>query len=174
MLRWTLGRFARLQDVCGEVTNFMSQVAESDEHTKTKLAELTDKVVDLSNGLIGLASSVRHTQDEQLKTARQASKSLGDVSWQLSGVGKGVNTSVKESLLSIGKMISQLDSNVGKQCKAQDETNSLLKGLNTLMKALVDVEQRKTTLVEIHLNSLLSCSSFLVESRACACAILKG
>ncbi|CAK9003866.1 unnamed protein product, partial [Durusdinium trenchii] len=124
----------RAGDVCGEVTNFMSQVAESDEHTKTKLAELTDKVVDLSNGLIGLASSVRHTQDEQLKTARQASKSLGDVSWQLSGVGKGVNTSVKESLLSIGKMISQLDSNVGKQCKAQDETNSLLKGLNTLMK----------------------------------------
>ena len=46
-----------------------------------------------------------------------------------------------------GKMISQLDSNVGRQSKAQDETNSLLKNLNTLMKSLVDVEQRKTTLV---------------------------
>ena len=116
MLRWTLGRFGRLQDVCGEVTNFMSQVAESEGNTKIKFTELSEKLVDLSNGLVGLASSVRHTQDEQLKASRQATKSLGDIGWQLSGV----NTSVKESLLSLGKLLSQIDSNVGRQSKAQD------------------------------------------------------
>ena len=132
MLRWTLGRFGRLQDVCGD-TNFMTQVAESEGNTKLKFSEMSEKLVDLSNGLVGLASSLRHTQDEQLKASRQATKSLGDIGWQLSGAGKGVNTSVKESLLSLGKLLSQIDSNVGRQSKAQEETNSLLKNLNTLM-----------------------------------------
>eukprot|EP00913_Durusdinium_trenchii_P022973 g21570.t2 len=103
-----------------------------------------EKLVGLSNGLIGLGSSVRHTQDEQLKAQRQATKSLSDIGWQLSGAGKGVNTSVKESL---GKLLTQIDANVGRQGKAQEETNALLKTLNGLMKSLVDVEQRKTTLV---------------------------
>ena len=147
LLRWTLGRFGRLQDVCGDVSNFITQVAEAEGNTKIRLSEMGEKLVDLSNGLIGLGSSVRHTQDEQLKAQRQAAKSLSDIGWQLSGAGKGVNTSVKESLLSLGKLLSQIDANVGRQGKAQEETNALLKTLNGLMKSLVDVEQRKTTLV---------------------------
>ena len=130
--------------VCGDVSNFLAQVAEAEGNTKIRLSEMGEKLVGLSNGLIGLGSSVRHTQDEQLKAQRQATKSLSDIGWQLSGAGKGVNTSVKESL---GKLLTQIDANVGRQGKAQEETNALLKTLNGLMKSLVDVEQRKTTLV---------------------------
>ena len=113
-------------------------------HQRQTVAE---QLHELSNGVIGLSSSIRHTQDEQLKAARQSAKSLGDVQWQLSGVGKSVNTSTKESLLSIGKILSQLDTSVVKQGKSLDKTNSLLENLCATMKTLVDVEQRKSTLV---------------------------
>ena len=86
-------------------------------------------------------------KNEQLKAARQSAKSLTDVQWQLSSVGKSVNTSTKESLLSIGKVLSQLGTSVEKQGKSMDKTNSLLETLCSTMKTLVDVEQRKSTLV---------------------------
>ena len=64
-------------------------------------------------GSLVCSSSIRHTQDEQLKCARQSAKSVWEV----------------------------------QQGKSLDKTNSLLENLCATMKTLVDVEQRKSTLV---------------------------
>ena len=129
------------------MSEYMAQLQETDNSSKKQFNELGEKIHELSNGIIGLSSSIRHTQEEQLKAARSSAKSLTDVQWQLSGVGKSVNTSTKESLLSIGKVLSQLGTSVEKQGKSMDKTNLLLENLCSTMKTLVDVEQRKSTLV---------------------------
>ena len=125
----------------------MAQLQETDNSSKKQFNELSEKIHELSNGLIGLSSSIRHTQEEQLKAARSSAKSLTDVQWQLSGVGKSVNTSTKESLLSIGMVLSQLGTSMEKQGKSMDKTNLLLATLCSTMKELVSVEQKKSTLV---------------------------
>ena len=61
--------------------------------------------------------------------------------------GESVNTSTKESLLSIGKVLSQLGTSVEKQGKSMDKTNLLLENLCSTMKTLVDVEEKKSKLV---------------------------
>ena len=147
MLRWCLGRFSKLGDLYAHMSEFMTQLQENDTSSKKQFNVLAEKIHELSSGIIGLSSSIRHTQEEQLKAARSSAKSLTDVQWQLSGVGKSVNTSTKESLLSIGKVLSELGTSVEKQGKSMDKTNLLLENLCSTMKTLVDVEQRKSTLV---------------------------
>ena len=141
LLRWSIGRFSKLGDLYAHMSEYMAQLQETDNSSKKQFNELGEKIHELSNGIIGLSSSIRHTQEEQLKAARSSAKSLTDVQWQLSGVG------TKESLLSIGKVLSQLRTSVEKQSKSMDKTNLLLENLCSTMKTLVDVEQRKSTLV---------------------------
>ena len=112
LLRWSIGRFSKLSDLYAHMSDYMAQLQETDNSSKKQFNELSEKIHELSNGLIGLSSSIRHTQEEQLKAARSSAKSLTDMQWQLSGVGKSVNTSTKESLLSIGKVLSQLGTSV--------------------------------------------------------------
>ena len=147
LLRWGIGRFSKLSDLYAHMSDYMAQLQETDNSSKKQFNDLSGKIHELSNGLIGLSSSIRHTQEEQLKAARSSAKSLTDVQWQLSGVGKSVNTSTKESLLSIGKVLSQLGTSVEKQGKSMDKTNLLLENLCSTMKTLVDVEEKKSKLV---------------------------
>ena len=147
LLRWSIGRFSKLSDLYAHMSDYMAQLQETDNSSKKQFNDLSGKIHELSNGLIGLSSSIRHTQEEQLKAARSSAKSLTDVQWQLSGVGKSVNTSTKESLLSIGKVLSQLGTSVEKQGKSMDKTNLLLENLCSTMKTLVDVEEKKSKLV---------------------------
>ena len=147
LLRWSIGRFSKLSDLYAHMSDYMAQLQETDNSSKKQFNELGEKIHELSNGIIGLSSSIRHTQEEQLKAARSSAKSLTDVQWQLSGVGKSVNTSTKESLLSMGKVLSQLGTSVEKQGKSMDKTNLLLENLCSTMKTLVDVEEKKSKLV---------------------------
>ena len=64
------------------MSNFITTVAESESATKVRLEGMGAKLVELSNGIVG----------------------LGDICWQLSGTGKGINASVKAALLSLGKL----------------------------------------------------------------------
>ena len=127
----------------GEVSNFITSVAEAEQNTKVRLESRTTQLVELSNGLVGLGASLRHTEEEHLKSQRSATKSLSDICWQVSGSGKGSHTSVKESLLALGKLLSQVDAQIGRQGKLQEEPNKLLGSLNDLMKQLVEVEKKK-------------------------------
>ena len=141
LLRWAVGRFGRLQDITGEVSSFITTVAESESAAKVRLEGTGAKLVELSNGIVGLGASVRHTAEESLKSQRSETKFLSDICWQLSGTGKGINTSVKETLMSLGKLLSQVDAQIGRQGKLQEESNKLLLSLNDLMKQLVEVEK---------------------------------
>ena len=76
MLRWCLGRFSKLQDLYAQMSGFMGQLQEADLSTKKQFNTMTEQIHELSIGVIGLSSSIRHTQEEQLKVARQSAKSL--------------------------------------------------------------------------------------------------
>lgn len=51
MLRWCLGRFGKLQDICGQISSFMGQVAEADLKTKQQFNTMTEQLHELSNGV---------------------------------------------------------------------------------------------------------------------------
>ena len=147
LLCWAIGRFGRLQDITEEVSNFITTVAESESAAKVRLEGMGAKLVELSNGIVGLGASVRHTAEESLKSQRSETKFLSDICWQLSGTGKGINASVKEALLSLGKLLSQVDAQISRQSKVQEDSNKLLSSLNESMKQLIEVEKKKTTMV---------------------------
>ena len=65
MLRWCLGRFSKLQDLYAQMSgfNFMGQMQEADLSTKKQFNTMTEQIHELSNGVIGLSSSIRHTQE---------------------------------------------------------------------------------------------------------------
>ena len=77
---WGIGSFGRLQDITGEVSNFITTVAESESAAKVRLEGMGAKLVDLSYGIVGLGASVRHTSEEQLKSQRSETKFLSDIS----------------------------------------------------------------------------------------------
>ena len=88
LLRWAIGRFARLQDITAEVANFIASVSESENAAKLRLEAMGTKLVELVNGIVGLSASIRHTGEESLKSQRSETKHLESISWQLSGSGK--------------------------------------------------------------------------------------
>ena len=69
LLRWSIGRFSKLSDLYAHMSDYMARLQETDNSSKKQFNELSGKIHELSNGLIGLSSSIRHTQEEQLKAA---------------------------------------------------------------------------------------------------------
>ncbi|CAK8987757.1 unnamed protein product, partial [Durusdinium trenchii] len=84
--------------------------------------------------------------DEMLKSARATAKSMSDTLWQVSGTGKTVNTPLKEVIMGVSKVVSQLDGTVTKQSKSLEKVTTLLEKLNSSMEALVEVERRKSSM----------------------------
>ena len=82
-----------------------------------------------------------------LKSARATAKSMSDTLWQVSGTGKTVNTPLKEVIMGVSKVVSQLDGTVTKQSKSLEKITTLLETLCSSMKELISVEQKKSTLV---------------------------
>ncbi|CAK9103926.1 unnamed protein product, partial [Durusdinium trenchii] len=66
---------------------------------------------------------------------------------QVSGTGKTVNTPLKEVIMGVSKVVSQLDGTVTKQSKSLEKISTLLEMLCSSMKELISVEQKKSTLV---------------------------
>ena len=143
LLRWAIGRFARLQDVTRDVANFISTVSEFEMSSKQRMEDQGLELIELVNGIIGLSASVRHTGEESSKNQRAGVKHLENISWQVSGSGKNINTSIKETTTSLGKIMSQVDSQLSKQTKNQEDTNKLLSALNDNIKKLIEIQGKK-------------------------------
>ena len=85
LLRWSVGRFSKLSELFGQLGDYVGQLSESDAKTQQHFVTTATQVHDLANGIVGLSSSVRHCQDEMLKSARATAKSMSDTLWQVSG-----------------------------------------------------------------------------------------
>ena len=147
LLRWSVGRFSKLSELFGQLLDYVGQLSESDAKTQQHFVTTATQVHNLANGIVGLSSSVRHCQDEMLKSARATAKSMSDTLWQVSGTGKTVNTPLKEVIMGVSKVVSQLDGTVTKQSKSLEKVTTLLEKLNSSMEALVEVERRKSSMV---------------------------
>ena len=147
LLRWSVGRFSKLSELFGQLGDYVGQLSESDAKTQQHFVTTATQLHDLANGIVGLSSSVRHCQDEMLKSARATAKSMSDTLWQVSGTGKTVNTPLKEVIMGVSKVVSQLDGTVTKQSKSLEKITTLLETLCSSMKELISVEQKKSTLV---------------------------
>ena len=147
LLRWSVGRFSKLSELFGQLGDYVGQLSESDAKTQQHFVTTATQLHDLANGIVGLSSSVRRCQDEMLKSARATAKSMSDTLWQVSGTGKTVNTPLKEVIMGVSKVVSQLDGTVTKQSKSLEKITTLLEKLNGSMEALVEVERRKSSLV---------------------------
>ena len=108
LLRWAIGRFARLRDVTGDLTNYLSTVSEMETSSKQRMEDLGMKILEMVNGIVGLSASVRHVSEETSKNHRAEVKHLENIAWQLGGSGKNINTSLKVTLTSSGKIMSQV------------------------------------------------------------------
>ena len=131
LLRWAISRFARLQDVTGDLANCLSTVSEMETSSKQRMEDMGMKMFEMVNGIIGLSVSVRHVSEETSKNHRAEVKHLENISWQLAGSGKNINTSLKETITSLEKIMSQVDNQVTKQTKNQEETNKLCQRLTS-------------------------------------------
>ena len=126
LLRWSVGRFSKLSELFGQLGDYVGQLSESDAKTQQHFVTTATQVRDLANGIVGLSSSIRHCQDEMLKSARATAKSMSDTLWQVSGTGKTVNTPLKEVIMGVSKVVSQLDGTVTKQSKSLEKVTTLL------------------------------------------------
>ena len=147
LLRWSVGRFSKLSELFGQLGDYVGQLSESDAKTQQHFVTTATQMHDLANGIVGLSSSVRHCQDEMLKSVRATAKSMSDTLWQVSGTGKTVNTPLKEVIMGVSKVVSQLDGTVTKQSKSLEKITVLLETLCSSMKELISVEQKKSTMV---------------------------
>ena len=147
LLRWSVGRFSKLSMLFEQLGDYIGRISESEAQMKQHFSATVTQLHDLANGVVGLSSSVRHCQDEMLKTSRATSKSMSDTLWQVSGTGKTVNAPLKEVILGVSKVVSQLDGTATKQAKSLEKITSLLEKLNGSMEALIDVERHKSSLV---------------------------
>ena len=142
LLRWAISRFARLQDVTGDLANCLSTVSEMETSSKQRMEDMGMKMFEMVNGIVGLSVSVRHVSEETSKNHRAEVKHLENISWQLAGSGKNINTSLKETITSLEKIMSQVDNQVTTQTKNQEETNKLLSTVN--LRKLIDLQGKKS------------------------------
>ncbi|CAK9059305.1 unnamed protein product [Durusdinium trenchii] len=115
LLRWAIGRFARLRDVTGDLTNYLSTVSEMETSSKQRMEDLGMKILEMVNGIVGLSASVRHVSEETSKNHR---------------------AEVKENHVAGGNQVIQ-------QTKNQEETNKLLLAMNDHLKKLIDIQGKK-------------------------------
>lgn len=110
----------------GSLPALIGSIADLDVQSKERFEALASRLGEMTIAVTGLQSARRVITDETSRRQKMSQKSLADVAWQLSGAGKSVNSSIKELLIGIGRVLGQLDSRMAKNVKARDEHGKLL------------------------------------------------
>ena len=82
------------------------------------------KIQDMANAVVGLGSSHRYVADESAKNQFTEVKHLKNLAWQIAGSGKGVNTSLKETVTGLGRILGQIDGQMTRQSKVSKRATS--------------------------------------------------
>ena len=145
ILRWTIGRLAKLTDVVGELSNYLSTVGEMEATSKQRMEDMMKKIQEMANAVVGLGSSHRYVADETAKNHRTELKHLENLAWQVGGSGKGVNTSLKETVTGLGRVLGQIDGQLTRHSKSMEESN---KHMAAAVENLVEIKTGIQALIQ--------------------------
>ena len=112
------------------------------------MTDQTNSVARISEGLLALAAHVKVNGDNAgpiLNVLRQLSKNVENATWQVAGSGKLSNISMKEQLLSQGKVLGESNALLAKGVENSQRTyegvialNENVKEGNQLLKELIE------------------------------------
>ena len=145
ILRWSVGRFAKLTDVVGELSNYLSTVSESEAAGKQRVEEMIKKLLEMSNAVVGLGASHSFVADETARNQKAELKHLENLVWRGSGSGKIVNTSLKELVTGVGRVLGQIDGQLSRNTKTMEENG---KHLAAVVENLVEIKTGIQALVQ--------------------------
>ena len=146
-LVWATNRFGQLASVVAKIQEAASQMSEASGVLNPKMEAQQVSMVKMSEGLLALAARLKVSGDSvgpATNVLKQIAKSVENATWQLSGSGKVANMSIKEQLLSQGKLVGETSVLIGKILEAAQHTykgivamNENQKECNGLLKELV-------------------------------------
>ena len=120
-LVWATNRFGMLSSVVAKIGEAASQMSEASGVLNPKMEAQQQAMVKMSEGLLALATHMKVSGDSAVPVTSALKgivKSLENATWQLSGSGKVTNISIKEHLLSQGKLVGETSVLAGKTLEA--------------------------------------------------------
>ena len=136
MLRWCLGRFSKLQDLYAHMSEFMTQLQETDTSSKKQFNVLAEKIHELAGAIVGVQSATRVAVDDSKQNQKQTHRTLENMLWQLAGPGKAVNQSMKDVVVSSAKMIQQVEQHLSKNTKIAESTSESMDNMENHLAAI--------------------------------------
>ena len=156
-LVWATNKFGCLSQMMIKTTEAANQISEASGTLNPKLESQQQSIVKMSEGLLALAAHIKVAGDAAAPvtaTLKSMTKSLENTAWQLSGSGKVANCSVKDHLLSQGKLLGEASITATKTlevlssaCEGILSINDTQKETNLLLKELVAGQKPWTGLV---------------------------
>ena len=109
-LVWATNRFGMLSSVVAKIGESARQMSEASGVLNPKMEAQQQAMIKMSEGLLALAAHIKVTGDSAVPVTsalKGIAKSVENATWQLSGSGKVTNISIKDLLLSQGKLVGE-------------------------------------------------------------------
>ena len=145
---WATHRFGGVSKALIQISEAATKICDSASGLGPAMTDQTNTVVKLSEGLLALTAHVKVNGDNAgpiLNVLRQLSKNIENSTWQVTGSGKPSNISMKEQLLSQGKVLGENNALLAKGLEHSQRhyeglvaLNENVKEGNQLLKELIE------------------------------------
>ena len=147
-LVWATHRFGGVSKALSQISEAATKICDSASSLGPAMTDQTNSVARISEGLLALTAHVKVNGDNAgpiLNVLRQLSKNVENATWQVAGSGKLSNISMKEQLLSQGKVLGESNALLAKGVENSQRTyegvialNENVKEGNQLLKELIE------------------------------------
>ena len=147
-LVWATHRFGGVSKALNQISEAATKICDSASSLGPAMTDQTHSVARISEGLLALTAHVKVNGDNAgpiLNVLRQLSKNVENATWQVAGSGKLSNISMKEQLLSQGKVLGESNALLAKGVENSQRThegvialNENVKEGNQLLKELIE------------------------------------
>ena len=147
-LVWATHRFGGVSKALSQISEAATKICDSASSLGPAMTDQTNSVARISEGLLALTAHVKVNGDNagpNLNVLRQLSKNIENATWQVAGSGKLSNISMKEQLLSQGKVLGESNALLAKGVENSQRTyegvialNENVKEGNQLLKELIE------------------------------------
>lgn len=152
VILWAALKTAETQSTVTRLTDFMGEVQNHLKMPKEGNLELSQRLVELAGGVIGIQSATRVSIEDGKQHQRAVNRSLENLLWQVAGSGKAQNQSLKDVNISSARMLQGINDHMNKSNKVAEgmaETLENVEGhlatLNEHMKKLNELQQKSLT-----------------------------
>ena len=148
-LVWATHRFGGVSKALSQISESATKICDTASGLGPSMTDQANTIVKLSEGLLAWTARVKVNGDNAgpiLAVLRQLSKNIENATWQVSGSGSKLsNMSIKEQLLSQGKVLGENNGLLGKAVETLQHTyegvvalNENHKEGNQLLKELIE------------------------------------